>query len=36
MGFIYSGEGSRTLDWTSEREVEKTGSEARTCGNQNQ
>jgi len=38
MSFIYTRNGSRTLDWTSERErgVEKTGSGARTRGNENQ
>jgi len=36
MSFKYTRDGSRTLDSTSEREVEKTGTDARTQGSENQ
>jgi len=36
MSFIYTRDTSRTLGWTSKREVKITGLDARTRGNENQ
>jgi len=35
MSFIYTRDGSKTLDRTCQREMEKTVSGARTGGNEN-